>query len=515
MKISKVLSLSLLFTLSACGNKSEVSQGNPSLIAGNYLSSKSENCQSTNCLSLRKEFDHVVSVGKKIYCYWDLKKAATQKDYTKIASDLKNTITDLTTTYEYYLILQRWAGSLQDGHVNAMWGEDLRELESYKVPLRLELLSPGTNSETLIVSSTAADTRDIPVGAVVTKINGDDAMTRLNETTQFSSGSTIRMQRALAANMIFSIMRNREEEKSPVTIEYTFKGETKTATLPRIITLPFNQKTNSDDTPINYSELIQAKILPNNIGYLRVDSFSGGEMATILTSTLKLLSNTKALLIDVRQNGGGNQAGNAIISFLTKNEVNRYSESFRLSDIIMQERSYKLIPLEIEEGAEFSPVTPLKVLPSEKPYGKAAFVLTSSKCFSACDTFVSALKENKLATILGEGTGGGTGTPHSFELQYSGLSFRYSVVQGLTAVSNTLLEGTGTLPDIEIRPTLEERVAKTDLQLVKASNIIAERINVPTITNKDLKDVGIKSQEFKDGYNLVDYNNQIKIQTEI
>ena len=206
-KALNIVILILTLTLASCGEKN-ISPKNANLKSGNFLSSPSENCISKNCLLLRKEFDYVISTGEKIYCYWDLKKAVTKNDYIKIAADLKNTITDSTTTYEYYLTLKKWAASLQDGHVNVMWGTDNTELEAYKIPVSLELLAPGTDHETLIVASNSATTRAIPVGAVVTKINDVDAMEQLGRTAKFISGSTNRMQRMKAANDIFTIMNS-------------------------------------------------------------------------------------------------------------------------------------------------------------------------------------------------------------------------------------------------------------------------------------------------------------------
>ena len=112
----------------------------------------------------------------------------------------------------------------------------------------------------------------------------------------------------------------------------------------------------------------------------------------------------------------------------------------------------------------------VRAVPSEARYAKPVVVLTSPNCFSACDTFVSALNQNKMAVVLGERTAGGTGTPQVFELPISGHNFRYSVFQGFTAVTNEQIEGQGTLPDVVIEPTLQERMEKKDRQLEKAVN---------------------------------------------
>ena len=515
-KALNIVILILILTLASCGEKKSLLK-NANLKSGNFLSLPSENCMSKNCLLLRKEFDYVISTGKKIYCYWDLKKAVTQNDYIKIAADLKNTITDSTTTYEYYLTLRKWAASFQDGHVNVMWGKDMTELEYYEIPVSLELLAPGTDHETLIVASNSATTREIPVGAVVTKINDVNAMEQLGRTAKSISGSTIRMQRMKAAKDIFTLMNSRDEEKAPVKIEYTFNKITKTSVIPRFITIPYNTPDTTDNNaePV-YSDLIQAQILPNNIGYLRVDSFDGSNMTAILERTLNLLSNTKALVIDMRKNGGGNQSANAILSFLTNKPISRYHVSYRVSDLVMQERTWSMLEMDFDENDAFTPVMQESVYPSMNSYKGKVYILTSPRCFSACDTFVSAIKENQLGVILGEGTAGGTGSPYNFELIYSGLSFRYSVVQGFTAVNKTFIEGTGTLPDIEIFPSIEERISGEDLQLVAATNIAAQAIGTEAIDAQMLKEAGIKpTDDKKETSNLYDDDQKIKAEKEV
>ena len=114
--------------------------------------------------------------------------------------------------------------------------------------------------------------------------------------------------------------------------------------------------------------------------------------------------------------------------------------------------------------------------PFERYADKPVIALTSPNCFSACDTFASALKVNRLAAIVGEGTGGGTGTPLVFDLPYSQHRFRYSVVRGMTADGQPI-EGAGTLPDLVIEPTQAERAEGKDQQLLTALGELQRQIS--------------------------------------
>ena len=512
---------SLLVSVIGCSKNLSINGstvGTLEIKSGNFITDSSNNCSTNNCQKLRKEFDYVVSTGKKIYCYWDLKKATTKNDYEAIAQELKTSINDQTSLYEYYLILRKWASSLQDGHVNAMWGGDKEPLQELVVPVTLELLAPGTDHESLIVYKNSAATKSLPVGAVVTKVNGVNAIDRINSIEKYMSGSTSRMRRIAATRLIFSVMSSRKEEKSAVKIEYTLNGVSGSVDAPRIVTLPFNVKKSplQIDAPLDLNNLVQVQILPNNIGYLRIDGFQGGDdMSSLLERSLKILDETSALIIDVRQNGGGDQSGNAIIAHLISQRVARYHSRTRISDLVMQEREEDFLDVNFNDSDIFTPFIDQNVNPVAPKYNGKVYVLTSPRCFSACDTFTSALKENKLATIVGEGTGGGTGSPHVFSLNFSGLSFRYSVVQGLTAVGNQYLEGVGTLPDVEIFPTVEERIKNEDQQLLKTINLAAKEASLEVVAKENVADlISNKSVNDSVGYSLDQENSELKLSQE-
>ena len=57
----------------------------------------------------------------------------------------------------YFMLLMKWASLFKDGHVNPMLRADTSELEFYSPNVRLEMIAPGTDHETLIVSQIGDD----------------------------------------------------------------------------------------------------------------------------------------------------------------------------------------------------------------------------------------------------------------------------------------------------------------------------------------------------------------------
>lgn len=468
----------VFIAVSSCSKKKDDKLQSFQAFSANMRIEPTADCQTDNCLSLKQEFKYVVDVGQKIYCYRNEKQVQYQINFDAKAAELEAQITDQTTETQYFMILMKWAAVFRDGHVNPMMRADTSQLDFYSTQVRFEMLAPGTDHERLIVAQVGSDIKSLRVGTVVDKIQGRDWRTYVDKADQLAMGSTAAMRHRQVANLIMRVLLA-EEGPKPILIEGTYNDQPVSETVARQLSLYDGAVDNSPDS--TGLELIKASILPNNIGYLRIDGFSGSKMQDLLNQAMDRLKNTDGLLIDVRKNGGGDQSGNVILSRLASKTIIRYSHRSIHSDYLLALRPEIEFTFDYVSGL-FTELSPRRVraVDSETRYSKPVAVLTSPNCFSACDTFVSALSQNKLAVVLGERTGGGTGSPQVIELPISGHSFRYSVFQGFTAVTNELLEGQGTLPDVTLEPTLQERMEGKDRQLEKAVNWLGTYIQSNT-----------------------------------
>ncbi len=426
------------------------------------------------CVGLKKEFRYVVFAGEQAYCYWDQKQAETKTDYKALADQLENQITTQTSDTDYYFILWQWGSAFHDGHVNPRLKDDLSKIEFYNPVIRFELIAPDTDHEELIVAQVGDGVKTLKVGAVVESINGIAAADLINGAEAFSFGSTRRMRRWQTAA---TIPRYLLKLQGPRALAVTAHLEEKKLeeTVARNLTL-----VDAPTPPPSLDsglKLIKAMIVGDNLGYLRIDGFQGEKMPELLNQALDRLSSTSGLLIDVRKNGGGDLSGDAVIARLIGEDKVRFYQKTRRSDFLAAIRPEAFTEFEFINAA-FSELLPRKVKKSKEPqYKNPVFLLTSPNCFSACDTFSAGLKQNGLVTVVGEGTGGGSGTPIVLELPNSGNRFRYSVWQGLKPVTQDLIEGVGTAVDIAIEPTRQERVKQVDDQLQTAFRLLGEKVH--------------------------------------
>jgi hypothetical protein len=173
--------------------------------------------------------------------------------------------------------------------------------------------------------------------------------------------------------------------------------------------------------------------LDGNVGYLDLRGFASADDAgETAAAAMSFLANTDALIIDLRQNGGGDPAMVALLcSYLFD------AEPVHLNDLYFRPAN------------ETHQWWTLPYLPGKRYLGKAVYVLTSKKTFSAAEEFTYNLKNLKRATIVGETTGGGAHPGGSLRLNDHFAVFVPSG-RAINPISKTNWEGTGVKPDIEV-----------------------------------------------------------------
>lgn len=196
-----------------------------------------------------------------------------------------------------------------------------------------------------------------------------------------------------------------------------------------------------DAAKANYG-FYKVEVLPGNIGYLDLRQFYRGEIAAEkATAAMNFLSDTEALIIDLRKNGGGAAEMVAfIISYLLGPEP-----------VLINTAYFR------PENRTFESWT-LKDVPGRRYTGKNVYVLTSNYTFSAAEEFAYDLQTQKRATIIGETTGGGA-NPNTFVRLSDHFMLSVPIGRAINPVTKTNWEGVGVKPDLEVSQELALKTA--------------------------------------------------------
>lgn len=166
-------------------------------------------------------------------------------------------------------------------------------------------------------------------------------------------------------------------------------------------------------------------IANKEIGYIRLSKFTSTVDANNLDFILDRYQNTKGLIIDLRENGGG-----AIADVFTL--LSRFVE-------IETQVYYSRIKTGAEHD-DFSEPEPVYVTPYPGiRYSKKVVMLTDRGTYSAGSLLALATKALPNVILMGDTSGGGLGMPNGGQLP-NGWIYRFSVTQSLTLDQNPAFE---------------------------------------------------------------------------
>jgi len=205
------------------------------------------------------------------------------------------------------------------------------------------------------------------------------------------------------------------------------------------------------------------KILKGNIAYIAMNSFATDSATRALANNSKDISNVNAIIIDVRNNGGGSTPW-SILSFLIEKELPIQS---------WYARDYQ--PYERAANHNQNFLSGVSILNSvgKSYYSKPVVMLTSSRTFSAAEDLVAAFKSVKRGMIIGTSTGGSTGQPMNIGLPGNG-SARICTIRDMFADGEDFV-GKGIQPDKLVAPTVADIRKGVDTELDAALRYLSAK----------------------------------------
>lgn len=259
--------------------------------------------------------------------------------------------------------------------------------------------------------------------------------------------------------------------KDTFEVQYKSKtGVTETSKLTAIATSDFTcdyQKKQNNARPL------QMTLLANATALLTIKTFDNGRISRanmdfkdFLDSAFAVIKNRKitSLIVDVRDNGGGDDNYGALLYSYLSQKPFRYFASKASNTHTVKPDENPLLGIQKPQPDSFA--------------GKV-YTLTNGISFSTTADFCATARSNKRAIFVGEETGGGyygntSGGRTEVTLPNSGIVVNIPLYKYLNAVQKTELPDRGIIPDYPVYSRIDDILQQKDVELAMALWLIKQ-----------------------------------------
>lgn len=354
----------------------------------------------------------------------------SQKDFKNKVEIIKEHLNDSLTLKEFYRLTAPFVASLKDGHTKLGFpGRKILDPKDYLFPFAVKT---KINEPYLVVTEQIDSTyNQLPIGAEITSINNVSSKKIIEKIIENTSGESEAYRLKMGADFnMFGIVLDAYYDFNSGFYDVQYKNNQKlynvkiqAVTIPQLMTILQNKKnTNTSKIQTPDFELIlkpEIKTAIINFTYMNDEA----KFESFLKDSFQKIkeNNITNLVIDIRENGGGNSAlGNQLLKYISKVPFSQYKETIIKYSQLQKDiyksfcntenvncNTYNYIKTKpnntFETIEDLNFITPN--LPEERFNGKV-FLLTSTRTYSSAMNFAQAFKYYKIGEINGEETGG-------------------------------------------------------------------------------------------------------------
>lgn len=354
----------------------------------------------------------------------------SKKNFDNQVKMIEANLKDSLTLKEYYRLIAPFVASIQDGHTRVLFpGKKILNHNDYLFPF---IIQSSINQPYLQITEYIDSTYNkIPIGAEIIRINNLTSKKIVEKIIDNTSGESdaYRLKMGSDFNM-FAILLNAYYDFNSDNYDVTYRYKNKNYSVKvAALTIPemneiFKKKANTKiikEEIKNYDLLLKPEIKTAIITFnYMVDKNS---FQTFLQeSFLKIKqSEIENLIIDIRENGGGNSAlGNDLLQYISTDDFTQYKKTIvkysKLQKDFYKEYcekdtsscdTYNYIKNKANET--FDTIPDVKLISTNKIENRflgKTYLLTSTRTYSSAMNLAQAFKHYKIGKIIGEETGG-------------------------------------------------------------------------------------------------------------
>lgn len=362
------------------------------------------------------------------------------------------------TDLDYYQELERFSALLKDGHTNIHLPRDM--WESYD---RMRVSLSYLDGKVVVdnVDKSLSDT--LPIGSEVLRFDGQDVHVYMNEVLiPRISTSAPHMYPRIAINWLI-----RGPQGTSATLSFQRPDGRQSKAI-----LSFDRKASDfewERTPSwNRDKNIELKWLEDDIARVNINSFDYKSVVPDFEKILPELRKSKALIIDIRANRGGNSGRAAqVLHYLTDKPFK--SSKWRTPQHIAAYKAWgkglelnedTKILVEMAEGRGYHYGEGNEYPAAENPVIRPMAILFGSDTASSAENMLVMADEFENLTTFGTPSYGSTGQPLHFDLP-GGASAQISTKRDYYQDGREFI-GRGVQPDVFIEMTIDDFRAGRD-----------------------------------------------------
>lgn len=392
---------------------------------------------------------------------------------------LKSNLPEKIKIEDYYKEISGLLAKIKDGHTlpDISYLVNTGILFFKKIfPYKIKILD-----DKIFVIKNYSYKNDIEPGSEIIKINDAPTKQVIEETSGILSYESIIYRNYLLSNPLFlSIWNNYKDFK--ITYREKSTGEIKTISASGGL---YSKISFQKDIMKSYMEpYYEFEILQSNIGYIEFYQFTNlSRFSSFLKETFRQIKNKgiKDLIIDIRDNGGGNSSlGDELLQYISHKPFKQFEKT--IVKVSKEAISTKYIADAYKEriGSLYfdSDTSDIALRNNPLRFKGNCYLLVGEHTFSSAVDFASAYQCYDVGKIIGNETGGLTvcyGDICHFDLPRSKIivGVSYKKFYNVCGVEN----GRGIIPDYNINNTIEDEQNSFDRVLDYTIKLINKKNN--------------------------------------